>query len=86
MNEVRKLKFYSWNVRGLNDKNKRTSVRKEIASESPHLICLQETKWEMDNNKFIQDAIGNKYSNYYTVKAQGTAEGLLVAWDETFFS
>jgi exonuclease III len=41
MNELnRKFKFLSWNVRVVNDKNKRSTLKNLIQSESPDVLCL----------------------------------------------
>ena len=39
-----KLKLFSWNVRGVNNPNKRTVIRNFIRSQRVDLVCLQETK------------------------------------------
>ena len=39
-----KLKLFSWNVRGVNNPDKRNVVRHFIRSQRVDLICLQETK------------------------------------------
>ena len=39
-----KLKLFSWNVRGVNNPNKRNAVRNFIRSQRVDLVCLQETK------------------------------------------
>jgi exonuclease III len=41
MNELnRNFKFLSWNVRVVNDKNKRFTLKNLIQSESPDVLCL----------------------------------------------
>ena len=39
-----KLKLFSWNVRGVNNPNKRNAIRNFIRSQRVDLVCLQETK------------------------------------------
>ena len=39
-----KLKLFSWNVRGVNNSNKRNVIRNFIRSQRVDLVCLQETK------------------------------------------
>jgi exonuclease III len=43
MNE-QDLVFLVWNVRGLNDDDRKTTVSSTIASSSCHIACLQESK------------------------------------------
>ena len=38
------LKFVSWNVRGLNEQDKRLQVRNLIRKWKADIVCLQETK------------------------------------------
>ena len=40
------LKIISWNVRGLNDKEKRLKIRNFLHSCRAYIVCLQETKLE----------------------------------------
>ena len=40
------LKILTWNVRGLNEKEKRLKVRNFLRSWRANIICLQETKLE----------------------------------------
>ena len=76
----------SWNVRGLNDKKKRSIVRKEIQTQKPHLVCLQETKWEDENMGFIKETLGGKYTSYVLLSARQTAGGIMIAWDENLLT
>ena len=39
-----KLKLFSWNVRGVNNPDKRDVIRNFIRSQRVDLVCLQETK------------------------------------------
>ena len=39
-----KIKILSWNVRGVNDRNKRSLIKALIRSQKVDLVCLQETK------------------------------------------
>ena len=39
-----KIKILSWNVRGVNDSNKRKVIKNLIRTNRVDLVCLQETK------------------------------------------
>ena len=63
------LKIMSWNVRGLNDKVKRTAIFRYIKSVQPHVILLQET--HLDGSRvlalkrpWIQRIFNATYSTY----------------------
>lgn len=42
-----KLKIISWNVRGLNDIEKRVKIRRMLREWKANIVCLQETKMEV---------------------------------------
>lgn len=85
MNSVKNLKFVSWNVRGLNEKNKRSLVKHELYREKPHLVCLQETKWAQQEPRFVREVVGARYSEAINIGAKDTAGGLMIAWDRNTF-
>ena len=39
-----KLRILSWNVRGVNDSNKRMVLKSFIKAQEVDLVCIQETK------------------------------------------
>lgn len=86
MNLSRKFKFYSWNVRGLNDKEKRIWVKHAILKEAPTLVCLQETKWQEEQPQIIREALGPTLRNYVIIPACNTAGGVIVAWDNSILT
>jgi hypothetical protein len=38
------INFLDWNVRGLNDQDRRHTVHETVAGSSCHIVCLKETK------------------------------------------
>ena len=86
MNSVKFIKFLSWNVRGLNDKIKRTNVKKTILDEAPQIICLQETKWSSVNENYIKQTIGTRLDQNLQILAHGSAGGVLLAWNSVMFT
>ena len=48
------LKIISWNVRGLNDRDKRLRVSNMVRRWGPDVICLQETKMELITRAVIR--------------------------------
>lgn len=79
-NATRIFKFFSWNVRGLNDRNKRSLVKEVINKVAPNLVCLQETKWAVENAAYVRQTLGHKLNEYEVLLAEGTAGGLIIAW------
>lgn len=48
------LKIMSWNVRGLNDQNKRLQVHHFLKMWKADIICLQEMKLDVIDRKIVQ--------------------------------
>ena len=48
------LKIISWNVRGLNDRDKRLRVRNLVRKWGLDVICLQKTKMELITRAVIR--------------------------------
>ena len=47
------LKIISWNVRSLNDQDKRRQVKHLLKLWQANMICLQETKLDLINRELI---------------------------------
>lgn len=86
MSHTIKLKFLSWNVRGLNEKNKRLAVRQTVLLERPQIICFQETKMASINDQIVKETCGRRLDQFTCLPAQGTRGGILLAWSATNFS
>lgn len=76
-----KIKIISWNVRGLNEKDKRLAVRHTIITEKPDIVCLQETKLSATTPTIISQTCGRRFKEFAVKDADGTKGGILVAWD-----
>jgi exonuclease III len=73
-------KFFSWNVRGLNNVAKQEEVRQVINTVKPNLICLQETKLSAINQHTIRSILGRDFENSFVyLPAEGTRGGILLA-------
>ena len=76
-----KLKLFSWNVRGVNNPNKRTVIRNFIRSHRVDLVCLQETKIQ-ELSPIVARRLGvGRMAAWRAVEAERTAGGILVFWD-----
>jgi exonuclease III len=56
--------FLIWNVRGLNDRVKRDSVKSLVVDIRPSIICLQETKLCSISDFDILSILGSGFSNF----------------------
>ena len=76
-----KLKLFSWNVRGVNNLNKRNVIRNFIRSQRVDLVCLQETKLQNLSSADARSLGVGRLAEWRAVEAEGTAGGILVFWD-----
>lgn len=74
------IKIISWNVRGLNERDKRLAVRQTFFFEKPDMICLQETKLDEINDSKRKEICGKRLGESIILKAQHTRGGILIAW------
>jgi exonuclease III len=56
--------FLCWNVRGLNDRAKRDSVKSVVVDLRPSIICLQETKLSNISDFDILSILGASFINF----------------------
>jgi exonuclease III len=71
------LNIMAWNVRELNDRSKRITVRKQIMLHRPHIITLQETKLGDIDRQIINESVGKSYDCELHNDAQRTEGGIL---------
>jgi exonuclease III len=53
-----KLKIVSWNVRGLNERDKRLRIRGLIRERKADIVCLQEIKLESISKDVVRSLWG----------------------------
>lgn len=73
-------KILVWNVRGLNDRARRDSVRKMVDHCRPTIVCLQETKLALISERDVLSILGPDFLAFVFLRAQTTRGGILVAW------
>ena len=77
-----KLKILSWNVRGVNDPNKRKVIKNFIRTHRVDLVFLQETKVQEMNNDMVYNLGVERFLNWIALNAKGSAGGILLFWDK----
>ena len=75
------LKIISWNVRGLNEQDKKLRVRNLIRKWGPDLVCLQETKMGLINRAVIRSLWGGQHVDWSYLGSCGASGGVLLMWD-----
>ena len=76
-----KPKIVSWNVRGLNEVEKRLQVRRLLREWKADIVCLQETKLKMINRRTIRSLWSNIYVDWVYLASLGASGGVVVMWD-----
>ncbi|XP_070020674.1 uncharacterized protein [Nicotiana sylvestris] len=76
-----KVKVLNWNIRGLNDKNKRSIVGSLVREWRADIVCLQQTKMEDIPASMLYQIWGNRWVEWAELKASGTRGGIVVMWD-----
>lgn len=76
----------SWNVRGLNDRSRRDTVRTLVDDVRPSIVCLQETKLAVIPQHMVFAMLGLSYSVFAYLPASNTRGGILIAAREADIS
>lgn len=73
------MKIIMWNVRGINDPNKRVHIKHQIDACREDIVLLQASKLSQENF----DSIIKKWvrSNFCFLVAQGAYSGLVALWN-----
>lgn len=74
------INFLIWNARGLNNRARRDSLRKIADACMPALVCIQETKLAVINERDVLSFLGHDFQDFVYLAAPGTRGGILVAW------
>jgi hypothetical protein len=77
-----KPKLLTWNVRGLNEGNKRSRVKNLLRKWKADIVCLRETKLKCISNRIIRSLWGCHYANWCCVPSIGALGGILLMWDK----
>ena len=77
-----KIKILSWNVRGVNNTEKRKVIKQFIRDQRVDLVCLQETKVQNMNLRMARSLGAGRFSDWVSVDASGSAGGILLMWDK----
>ena len=72
------IRILSWNVKGINDKDKRKVVKAFLRLQRADLVCLQETKCKLMSNLVVRSLGFGRFVNWGSVHSRGQAGGILV--------
>ena len=77
-----KIKILSWNVKGVNNPEKRKVIKQFIRDQRVDLVCLQETKVQNMTLRMARSLGAGRFSDWVSVDASGSAGGILLLWDK----
>ena len=78
-----KIKIISWNVRGVNDPDKRKVIKNFLRSYRADIVCLQEIKVQEMSVKLVRGLGAGRNLNCKELNAEGSAGGILLLWDNS---
>ena len=78
-----KIKILSWNVRDVNDPDKRKVIKNFLRIHKADLVCLQETKVQQMNIDMVRSLGVGRFLNWKALNAEGSAGGILLLWDNS---
>lgn len=79
------MSVFSWNIRGLGGRPKRSALRKHIASINPSFVFVQETKMENISLKIIRSIWNMDEIEWIFSPSIGNSGGILSLWNSSLF-
>ena len=76
------LKLLSWNVKGLNEVEKRLQIRNLLRTWKADIVCLQETKCELITRGIVRSIWSCPYIDWLYLGSEGASGGILLVWDK----
>ena len=69
-----------WNARGLNQRDRRNSVRDVVLSSGVDVVCLQETKVEVMTQRLFLSVFGSEFDKFVALPAAGMRGGVVITF------
>jgi exonuclease III len=79
---VVKMKYISYNIRGLGSWEKRKEIQKLVKQHRPWILCVQETKLEVINEFLCVSLWGNQNFGFSYRPSVGASGGILTLWNK----
>jgi exonuclease III/regulator of replication initiation timing len=85
-NRGRTWKIICWNIRGINSSSKWNAIRSKIHESSCDIICIQETKRQLFNQRYIRQLCPRAFDCYEYAPSEGASGGILTIWKSSKFT
>ena len=72
------LKIISWNVRGLNARDKRQQVHHMLKLWNTDIVCLQETKLDFIDRRVVRSLWGIHHVDWLYLGSKGASGGIVL--------
>ena len=79
------LRLLSWNVRRLNNPQKRDICKNLLKEWKYDIICFQKTKPSSLDSLIVRSLWGNPYLDWVALDVVNIAGGVLLVWDKRVF-
>ena len=79
------LRLLSWDVRGLNNPQKREVCKNLLKEWKCDIVCFQETKVSSIDVAFVRSLWGSPFIDWAVLDAMQTSREVLLIWDKRVF-
>ena len=79
------LQLLSWDVRGLNNPQKREVCKNLLKEWKSDIVCFQETKVSSTDVAFVRSLWGGPFIDWAVLDAMQTSREVLLVWDKRVF-
>ena len=80
------LRILSWNIRGLGKSTNQGNLKEVIASNKPHIVCIQETKLELLHQREASKWWNGSDPGMIMQPSRGASAGMIILWDQNQLS
>ena len=77
----RLMKIIPWNVRGLNDREKKRMINSVVRAQKADLVCCLETKVLEMSLKLVKSSGTGRFTDSGAVDVGGAPGGIMIFWD-----
>ena len=79
------LWLLSWNVKGLNNPQKREVCKNLLKEWKCDIVCYQETKLASTNSSVVRSLWGSPFLDWVALDVVNTTGGVLLVWDKIVY-